>query len=105
MSRTVWRDEAVFLLASPHPHGFILLGPRRTLHSMLARLVAEASVRYTRKCLETSNFTLSADTQDVLRERWDRGTPTIFVYWHDEFPLNLLLPMAWKRDAIRSDMP
>jgi hypothetical protein len=75
----------------------------------IARLVAGRTasqlLEYARFCARTSSFTIPAAPSSVLDTTWDAPTPTIYVYWHDEFVLNLLLPLFWKSHGVRDEMP
>jgi hypothetical protein len=60
---------------------------------------------YARLCASTSSFTIPAGPRSVLDATWDAAPPTLYVYWHDEFVLNLLLPLFWKSHGVRDEMP
>jgi hypothetical protein len=78
---------------------------KRALARLVAGRTASQLLDYARFCSRTSSFTIPAAPRSVLDATWDAATPTIYVYWHDEFVLNLLLPLFWKSRGVRKDMP
>lgn len=71
--------------------------------SFAARLVAGLVTLAARLCLRTSRISIAST--DVLARTWDDGVPTVYVYWHDEFVLNVLLPLYWRAAAVRDTQP
>jgi lysophospholipid acyltransferase (LPLAT)-like uncharacterized protein len=72
---------------------------------LFARAIAAMLTGWARFCGRTSRIELPADAAAVLSRTWDGEQPVIYVYWHDEFVLNVLLPIHWKASGLRADMP
>ncbi len=75
------------------------------IRRLAADLSSDLSVRYTRFCLASSSFVIPDASQRVLSEVWDSPSPSLYVYWHDEFLLNLLLSLHWSSQRVRPNMP
>lgn len=45
---------------------------------------------YLRFCFRTSRYIVSDEADAVLKRTWDRGIPTVYACWHDEFLICLL---------------
>ena len=61
------------------------------MFEVVARGVARATLLHAWLCYRTSRFAISPEAERVLAQTWDRGVPTVYVFWHDEFVLNSLL--------------
>ena len=56
----------------------------------LAALLGLLAFLYLRLCFRTSRYIVTESAEAVMRRTWDRGTPTVYTCWHDEFLICLL---------------
>jgi lysophospholipid acyltransferase (LPLAT)-like uncharacterized protein len=57
----------------------------RFLSKFAATLLARLLRAYGYFCYCTSRFDRTAAAEQSLRATWDKGLPTIYTFWHDEF--------------------
>jgi lysophospholipid acyltransferase (LPLAT)-like uncharacterized protein len=57
----------------------------RFLWKLAARFLARLLRAYGYFCYRTSHFDWTAEAEQSLRATWDKGLPTVYTFWHDEF--------------------
>jgi lysophospholipid acyltransferase (LPLAT)-like uncharacterized protein len=62
-----------------------LVEKARFFSKFAARLLAHLLRAYGYFCYRTSRFDRSAEAELSLRATWDKGLPTVYTFWHDEF--------------------
>jgi len=78
---------------------------REGVRRLFARAVAAGVTAYARFCVRTSRLQRLRETLAGVERTWDASRPAIYVYWHDEFVLNVLLPVHWQAAGASHEMP
>ncbi len=73
----------------------------RSVGRVVAWSLGVCGFLYVRLCYATSRFHLTKQSQDSLRETLGRDVPVVFVCWHDEFILSLvIMQLDWFRRSL-----
>lgn len=79
--------------------------PMRGVKWLFARAIGAILTAWARFCGRTSRLELRPEALAVLDQTWDAEKPAVYVYWHDEFVLNVLLPIHWQTSGLRPHLP
>lgn len=87
----------------------VMTSQRLALHHKIkpffAHAVAAVVTAYARFCARTSHLDRLRETLAAMEQTWDPSKPAVYVYWHDEFILNILLPIHWQASGAAHEMP